>query len=104
MELPTIQSVSCDGCGACCKQLVQPPFVFLAGFDDETQVPRELMRDILHFNRYVRDSQPEDTPCIWLDLETLRCRHYEHRPLICREFEMGAPDCLETRRDAGIKH
>ena len=26
------------------------------------------------------------------------CTIYEKRPLICREFEMGAPECLEERQ------
>ncbi len=35
--------------------------------------------------------------CAALDRDTLRCRIYEQRPLICREFVMGGPDCLAER-------
>jgi len=35
--------------------------------------------------------------CAALERDTLRCRIYEQRPLICREFEEGGPDCIEER-------
>jgi uncharacterized protein len=43
-----------------------------------------------------------DGPCLWLDLDTLRCRHYDIRPRVCREFEPGEEDCLDFRRKAGV--
>jgi Fe-S-cluster containining protein len=36
-------------------------------------------------------------PCLRLDLETHRCRHYEWRPDICRLFEVGCGPCLDWR-------
>ena len=41
-------------------------------------------------------------PCIWLDLETRKCLHYEHRPQMCRDFEVGNPHCLRMREACGI--
>lgn len=38
-------------------------------------------------------------PCGFFDLATRKCRHYEHRPDICIDFEMGSDDCLATRGD-----
>ncbi len=32
-----------------------------------------------------------------LDRPSMMCRIYEVRPLICREFEMGEPDCIDER-------
>ena len=32
-----------------------------------------------------------------LDRNTMMCRIYEVRPLICGEFEMGEPDCVDER-------
>lgn len=43
------------------------------------------------------------TPCIWLDLDTRQCRHYEHRPQMCRDFEMGRYHCRRMRVDQGIE-
>lgn len=44
-------------------------------------------------------SEPEtfDGPCIWLDLETRRCQHHEHRPRVCREFEVASTTCRQWR-------
>ncbi len=41
-------------------------------------------------------------PCIWLDLETRQCRHYDYRPQMCRDFEIGNPHCLRLRESQGI--
>ncbi|MFQ2392919.1 YkgJ family cysteine cluster protein [Aeromonas dhakensis] len=38
-----------------------------------------------------------------LDRNTMMCRIYEVRPLICREFEMGEPDCIDERDKWFIK-
>jgi Fe-S-cluster containining protein len=44
-------------------------------------------------------SAPEsfDGPCIWLDLETRRCKHHEHRPRVCRDFKTGSTACHQWR-------
>ena len=38
-----------------------------------------------------------DPPCYWLDRETRLCKHHEHRPRVCRNFEIGGPGCLDWR-------
>ena len=35
--------------------------------------------------------------CAALDDATNLCSIYEHRPWVCREFEMGGPDCINER-------
>ena len=39
----------------------------------------------------------EDGWCSALDRSTMLCTIYDRRPLICREFEMGGPECLDER-------
>jgi Fe-S-cluster containining protein len=41
-------------------------------------------------------------PCFWFDDNTQRCKHYEYRPVICREFEVGSTSCLVYRDSAGL--
>jgi hypothetical protein len=41
-------------------------------------------------------------PCLWLDLETRRCRHYEWRPDVCRLFEVGCGPCLDWREELNV--
>ena len=38
-----------------------------------------------------------DGPCVWFDHESRRCKHYEHRPRVCRDFKVGCTDCLGWR-------
>jgi Fe-S-cluster containining protein len=43
----------------------------------------------------------DDGWCAALDRNTMLCTIYENRPLICRDFEMGASDCIAER--AGLE-
>jgi Fe-S-cluster containining protein len=43
-----------------------------------------------------------DSACLWLDMETRRCRHYEWRPNCCRDFLLGDGACLSWRKQFGI--
>jgi Fe-S-cluster containining protein len=109
----------CRGCGVCCMHMRSPPFavkgeeaggrtvavrrgdeiddICVDVYDD---LPEELLAE---WQAYLIGvcSDPsesgEDRPCYWFDLETRRCKHYEHRPEICREFEVGGEDCENHR-------
>jgi Fe-S-cluster containining protein len=84
----TGQRVSCDACAAVCCRLE----VLLV---TETGVPRRYRRpnpggvDSMH--------RLDDGWCAALDRDTLLCSIYAQRPLICREFATGGPDCLAER-------
>ena len=39
-----------------------------------------------------------DSPCVWLDTGTRKCRFYNDRPAICRDFEMGGRWCQSWRQ------
>ncbi len=46
---------------------------------------------------------PDGSPCVWYDAKTRRCRHYEHRPELCRdEVQPGDEACLRWRRLKGV--
>ena len=80
--------VTCDTCAAVCCRLE----VLLV---TETGVPRRYTKPnpegVASMDRLA------DGWCAALDRDTLRCRIYDQRPLICREFVMGGPDCLTER-------
>ena len=44
----------------------------------------------------------DDGWCAALDRETLMCTIYEHRPVICRDFEMAEHECLTERKEYGL--
>jgi uncharacterized protein len=87
--LPII--TDCNDCGACCSQLGTPPFLSY----ERDLVPDELLAEIDAIEFTQQDEN--GGPCIWLDPTTRQCRHYDERPFICREFEMGGEDCRNVR-------
>jgi Fe-S-cluster containining protein len=70
-------------------------------------MPDEVLQDLLARIRALLDG---DSPvwsdtiphCVWFNPDTKRCRHYEHRPMICRGFAVGGEGCLRRRREEGI--
>ena len=96
LDLPVI---NCDNCGACCRHMSTPPFICLPHDEEWLSLPAALRNEIIEWAQQVRDvGLPEDWPCLWLDLKTMKCRHYEHRPDICRDFELGSPECEDHRK------
>ena len=106
--LPVIES--CDGCDACCRVVTSPPFRRIFDEDGEEAWERlrrdrpDLLSELLAADRARRaDGRPSyGTPCLWLDGSGRRCLHYDYRPLACRQFAVGGPDCIDARRRAGM--
>ena len=93
---------SCEGCGACCLHMGVPPFDE-AGVEptDDTDceyeaLPPNLKTEIDAFWEASAEGIA-GKPCVWLDTETRRCKHYDHRPIVCVDFKPGNPICLEDR-------
>ena len=89
--LPVINP--CAGCGECCMHCGHPMFLRYGDFVEDAYVnlPQSLRRE---FDEYIAalepttdDPDPDDgQPCYWFDSETKRCKHYEHRPKVCRDY------------------
>ncbi len=94
--LPVIES--CEACAACCRRTPIPPFE--PGEEFALDVPVEYLEAIR--DRISADQQFDLLPCVWLDPASLRCRHYEFRPLACRKFEIGSELCRLSRWDEGV--
>lgn len=45
----------------------------------------------------------DDGWCAALNRNSLQCRIYEKRPLVCREFEMGGSECIIERKANRVK-
>lgn len=95
INFPVIES--CAGCGACCLQTAVPPYVLIDGVHEAIvrQVPEELIREIMPFWE-IRFKLDEQT-CPWFDTQSKGCRHYEHRPQACRDFEINSAFCHAIR-------
>ena len=98
VPLPVVESprpapravTSCDGCGVCCREQNIPPYL-----DEIDFIPLALQREVIDARK--REAELAGQPCLWWDPATGKCRHHEHRPNICREYEVGGELCLETR-------
>lgn len=113
--------VTCDGCGGCCETIGSPPFPFLPpslttgefpdswGDDDPDKplwdtMPAEALAILEDYytNDPNLDRYERGLPCLWYDSEAKRCRFYEHRPTVCRDFPKGGADCREFRQQKGL--
>ena len=67
-----------------------------------TTLPSELKEPLQRYiAHYTAPSEGElDGPCIWLDLDSRRCKHHQHRPKVCRDFEVGSKGCLDWREQS----
>lgn len=119
VNLPIVSN--CDNCGACCREQGSPPMYLWylrkieEGMNDSdpdwsddhdrvTSLPPEAMRELLEYRERLLSNPPsDDGVCIWFDESTLRCRHYEHRPDICRDgLNPGDEGCIAWRRAYGV--
>ncbi len=83
-----VASVTCATCYACCCRLE----VMLMG---EDEIPDDFIAEDRWGGWVMR--RLDDGWCAALDRQTMKCSIYQVRPAICRDFEMGASDCLEER-------
>jgi Fe-S-cluster containining protein len=86
-------SFDCVACGACCAYSESwPAFI---GNGDGGGIPDEFI-DFDH-----ERMQCHGNRCSALLGEIgirAECSVYEHRPLVCREFQSGSEDCIMVRR------
>lgn len=120
--LPVLTPEDCKGCGACCQAMGHPVFcrdrpgwrdldpAFHDSIEEWLRLPEHLKRELdEHLDRldeeYRLGLRPRaddgGEPCIWLQADGT-CRHYEHRPSVCREFETGGDECRAWRREMGM--
>lgn len=66
-------------------------------------MPEALRDQLREYLRQLLDGvERPDKACLWLDQSTMKCRHHEHRPSICRDFEIGSAECHSWRDAYGI--
>lgn len=103
--LPVLEPASCDGCGLCCEGIGSPVLLYQSYRGSDAAhpmrpqgLPAELIAEIDdHFRGLSRGQEPQEQ-CLWFDPERRVCRHYEWRPPICRDYELGGQECLDRRR------
>lgn len=87
-------AVTCASCRACCCRLE----VMLMGDDD---VPAELTQQD-YWGGWVM-ARLDDGWCAALNRHTMLCTIYEHRPMICHDYQVGDSDCLGERLQGNLR-
>ncbi len=108
--LPILGPASCDDCGQCCQGIGSPVVLYASrpGFEGvhpfrPAELPVELAAEIdEHFAGLTRGQEPQNA-CLWFDHATRRCRHYEFRPQVCKDYELGGRACLSLRKLHGLR-
>jgi Fe-S-cluster containining protein len=88
----------CLDCGACCHS-INPQLVELLGGDLQS-VPREFVEDDdsgSHM-KMAQDPKHDCFVCTALGAGN-KCRIYDQRPFLCRQFERGSDECLAAIAD-----
>ncbi|HET6425127.1 MAG TPA: YkgJ family cysteine cluster protein [Planctomycetaceae bacterium] len=109
VTLPVLGPQSCTGCGCCCEGIGSPVAIYASrrSFGSHhpfrpADLPTALIAEIdEHFSGLMR-GQESQAQCLWFDPVVRQCRHYEFRPPLCREYELGGRACLALRRERGI--
>ncbi|MBM82889.1 MAG: zinc/iron-chelating domain-containing protein [Planctomycetaceae bacterium] len=104
--LETINPDSCDDCGLCCEGIGSPVLLYASRGDDSEphpyrpdDLPAELLDEInFHFSGLARGQEPQER-CLWYDTDSRRCRHYQWRPQVCRDYALGGDACLLEREN-----
>lgn len=106
IQLTVLHPETCDGCGLCCEGIGSPVVLYTTRPGFETKhpfrpvgLPQELILQIdEHFMGLFRGQEPQER-CLWFDAVARRCRHYEWRPQVCRDYELGGSACVALRRE-----
>ncbi len=86
---PPAIKINCDNCEACCCHL-EVLLVSDIGVPDH----------FIAIDKWggMTLARLDDGWCIALNRDTLMCKIYENRPLVCREFEMGSTECMVEQK------
>ncbi len=97
--------VDCVGCGGCCLEVGHPGFFWnpaTGGGVDPLwfSLPAALRSELEVYLDGLAEPDLGKT-CVWFDPDLRRCRHYDYRPQMCRDFEVGNPKCVQLFEQHG---
>jgi len=84
--------MGCTACGACCDHLgfnlteKRPDLEARAGWDDWPRSQEDARFILAHWHYRPDAKDAWDATCDMWDPDTKRCRDYEHRPPVCRDY------------------
>jgi len=122
VPLPVI--ADCGDCGACCTHIGTPPgfapwfpppgktladTAFVRRHNPDAAIVAKMPREVIAslrggFDEAWRTNRSgQEFPCFWFDPATRKCLHWEHRPTVCRDLEVGGEECRAHRERCGIR-
>lgn len=86
----------CKNCSACCQFCGEPPFNSIA--ECEKWISSFLRDELFEYYDRVLGTETltrgmRNLPCMWLNIGSGICEHYECRPEVCRNFIVGGTRC-----------
>lgn len=104
-QLNVLSPESCADCGFCCEGIGSPIVLYASRPSSHgphpfrpADLPAELIAEIdEHFVGLFRGQEPQER-CLWFDPVARQCQHYEFRPQICRDYELGGSECRRLRK------
>jgi len=104
IDLHIIHPESCDHCGLCCEGIGSPVLLYTSRGDDSAPhpfrpdgMPQELIDEIDGCFSGLSRGQESQERCLWFDTDLRRCKHYDWRPQVCRDYQLGGDGCLLAR-------
>ena len=100
-----LQPASCDECGLCCLGIGSPVLLYQTRSNEPephpfrpADLPESLIQEIdANFAGLSRGQEPLEQ-CLWYDTVAHSCKHYQWRPALCHEYELGGAECLRLRK------
>lgn len=90
--------LTCDDCGACCREAFH--VVEVSARDPFRRARPDLLEH--EDGRLVLKRNDRGwCPCLVQDADGFRCTEYDQRPRTCRDFTLGSANCCEARRRVG---
>lgn len=84
-------------CGACCRTMSSPPLV---GKNDDRRLTKAMKKEIAEY--LDGENYDPEGPCLWYDRTNNRCKNYDQRPDVCRDFVPGEVPCFYNRYAQGV--
>src|SRR5579872_2072415 len=104
VRLDVLQPENCEACGLCCEGNGSPVTIYASRSEwrdchpfRPRGLPQELVHEIDEHLGGLFRGQESQQRCLWFDADARRCRHYEWRPQVCRDYELGGIACLTLR-------
>lgn len=81
------------------EHLLLPLITMVENYKRVLSLPNDAKDELTEYLHLPPGSaHPRNGICLWFDEVNRTCKHYDLRPSICRDFEVGSEGCLNWRK------